>query len=93
MNIHMSSEKMKEQEYRFEELKTMISTNLHRNSRNKTIFIYRENSAFFLITSLRVARTAAIVSSDVIWSCVRLPDGSFWTKSLMAYFPEMRNGV
>jgi hypothetical protein len=30
---------------------------------------YLENSAFFLITSLRVARTAAIVSSDVPWSC------------------------
>lgn len=46
-----------------------------------------ENSAFFLITSFRVARTAAIVSSDVPWSCCGFPDGNFCTRSLIAYLP------
>ena len=36
-----------------------------------------ENSGCFLITSLSVAKTAAIVSSEVPWSCCGLTDGSF----------------
>uniref|UniRef100_A0A182IS18 Uncharacterized protein n=1 Tax=Anopheles atroparvus TaxID=41427 RepID=A0A182IS18_ANOAO len=47
----------------------------------------RANSAFFLITSFRVASTAAIVSSDVPWSHCGLPDGSFCTRSRIAYLP------
>jgi len=47
----------------------------------------RENSAFFLMTSFRVASTAAIVSSLVPWSCWLFPDGSFWMRSLIAYLP------
>ena len=49
---------------------------------------YLENSGCFLMTSLSVARTAAMVSSDVPWSCCWLPEGSFWTRSLIAYLPE-----
>uniref|UniRef100_A0A182UNF7 Uncharacterized protein n=1 Tax=Anopheles merus TaxID=30066 RepID=A0A182UNF7_ANOME len=47
----------------------------------------RANSAFFLITSFSVASTAAIVSSEVPWSHCGLPDGSFCTRSRIAYFP------
>jgi len=46
-----------------------------------------ENSGCFLMTSFKVARTAAIVSSEVPRSRSKFPDGSFWTKSRMAYFP------
>lgn len=47
-----------------------------------------ENSAFFLMTSFKVASTAAIVSSDVPWSCCGFPDGNFCTRSRIAYFPK-----
>lgn len=40
------------------------------------------------MTSLRVAKTAAIVSSDVPASCW-FPAGNFCTRSRMAYFPIM----
>ena len=48
---------------------------------------YLENSGCFLITSLRVASTAAMVSSEVPWSLWGFPLGSFCTRSRMAYFP------
>ena len=38
------------------------------------------------MTSLRVAKTAAMVSSDVPTSCW-FPAGNFCTRSRMAYFP------
>ena len=50
--------------------------------------VYLENSGCFLMTSLRVAKTAAIVSSDVPASCW-FPAGNFCTRSRMAYFPIM----
>ena len=51
--------------------------------------IYLENSGCFLMTSLSVARTAAMVSSEVPTSCW-LPAGNFCTRSLIAYLPEIQ---
>ena len=48
-----------------------------RNIKHAETNIYLENSGCFLITSLSVAKTAAIVSSEVPWSCCGLTDGSF----------------
>ena len=49
--------------------------------------LYLENSGCFLMTSLRVASTAAMVSSEVPTSRCGLPLGSFCTRSRIAYFP------
>ncbi len=55
--------------------------------------VYLENSGCFLMTSLRVASTAAMVSSDVPTSRCGLPLGNFCTRSRMAYFPASQQVV
>ncbi len=59
----------------------------------REILTYLENSGCFLMTSLRVASTAAIVSSDVPTSRCGLPLGNFCTRSRMAYFPASQQVI
>ena len=59
-----------------------------RKRKKGEVILYLENSGCFLMTSLRVASTAAMVSSEVPTSRCGLPLGSFCTRSRIAYFPK-----
>ena len=54
-------------------------------------FCHLENSGCFLMTSLSVASTAAMVSSLVPTSLCGFPLGNFCTRSRIAYFPATQD--